>query len=129
MAHPAGKSDRKFTVTRVYSDSSGDSHFAEMEVPLADEGEIGFLSKHFPVKEMVLRKVKPSYDYDFHTAPQKQFIVLLDGEIEIETSPGDKRIFRAGDILLMEDTNGKGHRTRNLVQAERNSVFIICREE
>ena len=111
-------------ITRVYSDTYGDSHFEEMNIQLNDNGEIGFLSGRIPVKEMILRKVKPDYDYDFHTAPQKQYILLLDGEIEIETSLGEKRVFKGGDILLLEDTEGKGHKTRNLRNLERRSVFI-----
>ena len=111
-------------ITRIYSDSKGESHFQEMELPLNDQGEIGFLSDKIPVKEMIFRKVKPDYDYDFHNAPQKQYILLLDGEIEIETSLGEKRTFKGGDILLLEDTQGKGHKTRNLQNMERRSVFI-----
>ncbi len=111
-------------VTRVYSDSKGESHFEDIEMPLKDDGEIGFLSDQIPVKNLIFRKVKPDYDYDFHTAPQNQYIILLDGEIEIETSLGDKRTFKGGDILLMEDTQGKGHKTRNLQNIERKSIFI-----
>ena len=111
-------------ITRVYSDNNGDSHFEESTIQLNDNGEIGFLSDKIPVREMIFRTVKPDYDYDFHNAPQKQYILLLDGEIEIETSLGEKRIFKGGDILLLEDTQGKGHKTRNLQNLERKSVFI-----
>jgi hypothetical protein len=114
-----------FNITRIYSDTNGESHFEDVKLPLSEAGEIGFLSKGIPAKEVIFRKVKPSYDYDFHNAPQKQFIILLDGEIEIETSLGEKRTFKGGDILLMEDTQGKGHKTRNLQNIERNSIFII----
>jgi len=48
----------------------------------------------------------------------------LDGEIEIETSLGKKRTFKGGEILLMEDTEGKGHKTRNIQNIERKSIFI-----
>ncbi len=113
-----------FSATRIFSDKSGESHFEEIEIPLNDGGEIGFLSDKIPAKEIIFRKVKPSYDYDFHTAPQRQYIILLDGEIEIETSLGDKRTFRGGDILFVEDTQGKGHKTRNLQAIERKSIFI-----
>jgi|SRR5690554_1007660 len=111
-------------ITRIYSDNNGDSHFEDLKTPLQDDGEIGFLSSKIPVKEIIFRKVKPDYDYDFHNAPQKQYIVLLDGEIEIETSLGEKRTFKGGDILLLEDTHGKGHKTRNLQNIERRSIFI-----
>ncbi len=111
-------------ITRVYSDNSGESHFEDIEMPLKDDGEIGFLSDKIPVKKLIFRKVKPSYDYDYHNAPQKQYVILLDGEIEIETSLGEKRTFKGGDILLMEDTQGKGHKTRNIQNIERKSIFI-----
>ncbi len=111
-------------ITRIYSDNTGESHFEDIEMPLQDDGEIGFLSDKIPVKDIIFRKVKPDYDYDFHNAPQKQYIILLDGEIEIETSLGKKRIFKGGDILLLEDTQGKGHKTKNLQNIERRFVFI-----
>ena len=111
-------------ITRVYTDEVGESCFEDIEMLLHNEGEIGFLSKEVVVKEMVFPKVKPTYDFDFHNAPAKQYIILLDGEIEIETSRGEKRIFKGGEILLMEDTEGKGHKTKNLQDIERRSVFI-----
>ena len=113
-----------FPVTRVFSDSNGDSHFEDLTIPLHEGGSIGSLSEVLPASGIVFREVEPTYDYDFHTAPQKQYIILLDGEIEIETSLGDKRIFKAGDVLLMEDTTGKGHRTRNRQPIKRRSIFI-----
>ena len=111
-------------ITRIYSDKNGESHFENIDMPLQNDGEIGFLSDKIPVKEIIFRKVKPDYNYDFHNAPQKQYIILLDGEIEIETSLGEKRTFKGGEILLVEDTRGKGHKTRNLQNMERKSIFI-----
>lgn len=111
-------------LTRVYSDENGDSHFEDVEIPLADQGDIGYLSDSIPVKKLQFRKVSAGYDYDFHCAPQRQYIVLLDGGVEIETSLGKKRQFPTGNILLMEDTEGKGHRTRNLENRVRSSLFI-----
>src|SRR3954464_12950628 len=81
-----------FHITRVYSDSNGDSHFEDIEIPLKEAGSIGRLSEVLPANGVVFREVEPSYDWNFHTAPQKQYIILLDGEIEIETSLGAKRI-------------------------------------
>ena len=113
-----------FPVTRVYSDAKGESRFEDVLIPLIDAGEIGFLSDELPAKGIIFREVKPSYDYNFHNAPQKQYLILIDGVIEIETSLGEKRTFKAGDVLLLEDTSGKGHRTRNVVEAKRRSVFV-----
>ncbi|HRP58453.1 hypothetical protein [Agriterribacter sp.] len=113
-----------FNITRIYSDANGDSHFEEIVVPLNESGAIGFLSEALPAGNIIFREVLPSYDYDFHTAPQRQYIILLDGEIEIETSLGNKKQFKPGEILLVEDTAGKGHKTKNLTPIRRRSVFI-----
>ncbi|MDB5231279.1 MAG: hypothetical protein JWN76_2084 [Chitinophagaceae bacterium] len=113
-----------FQVTRVYSDNKGESHFEDMEIPLTEAGSIGKLSQELPAKGIVFREVDPFYDWNFHNAPERQYIILLDGEIEIETSLGDKRIFKAGEVLLVEDVTGKGHKTRNLLPIKRKSIFI-----
>lgn len=113
-----------FPVTRLYSDNNGDSRFEDIFIPLTEAGEIGKLSEGLPVTSIIFREVEATYDYNFHNAPQKQYLILIDGGIEIETSLGEKRQFTAGDVLLLEDTDGKGHRTKNLEQKVRRSVFI-----
>ena len=110
-------------ITRIFNDENGESHFEDIEIPLVDQGEIG-LSEDINVKKLQFRKVSADYDYDFHHAPQKQYIVLLDGGVEIETSLGEIRQFQTGEILLVEDVSGKGHKTKNLEKKERTSLFI-----
>lgn len=111
-------------ITRIFSDEKGESHFEDLEIPLMNQDEIGFLSENVEVKKLQFRKVSADYDYDFHHAPQRQYIVLLDGGVEIETSLGEIRQFQTGEILLVEDTTGKGHKTKNLEKRERTSLFI-----
>lgn len=113
-----------FKITRVFSDRNGDTRFEDIFIPLQDAGEIGKLSAGLPVRSVIFREVEASYDYNFHNAPQKQYLILLDGGIEIETTLGEKRQFNTGEILLLEDTEGKGHRTRNLLPKKRKSIFI-----
>jgi hypothetical protein len=111
-------------ITRVYAGEDGESHFGEIDIPLRDAGSIGRLSARNPVKNIIFRENDADYDFDWHHAPQRQYIVLLDGEIEIETSDGEQRRFSGGDILLVEDTTGKGHRTRTVNDKPRRSVFV-----
>ena len=115
---------KQFPVTRIYTDENGDSRFDDILIDMNDAGDIGALSETQPAKGIIFREVEPTYDYDFHNAPQKQYIILLDGGIEIETSLGEIRRLDAGEILLVEDTTGKGHRTKNLKPEKRRSVFI-----
>ena len=113
-----------FGVTRVWEDGEGVSHFDEVEIPLADAGAIGRLSEPWPAGAVVFRANDPSYDYDWHRAPRRQLVVLLDGEIEIEVGDGEKRRFRGGDVVLVEDTGGRGHRTRAVDGRPRRSLFV-----
>ena len=96
-----------FSLTRIYSDDAGESHFEDVMIPIIDKGEIGFLSESQPVKNIIFREVLASYDYDFHNAPQKQYIILLDGGVEIKTSFFSQRSFnfhasvKQNDILAI----------------------------
>jgi quercetin dioxygenase-like cupin family protein len=48
---------------------------------------------------------------DWHPAPQRQFVFILSGGLEIGFEDGSKKVFKAGDARLVEDTTGKGHTT------------------
>ena len=40
---------------------------------------------------IVFRETTGDYNYDFHTAPRRQYVVNLDGEVEIEVGDGSRR--------------------------------------
>lgn len=111
-------------ITRIYSTPDGHSHFEEVNIPLHDAGGIGFLSDSLTATQIVFRETAEDYDYDWHHAPTRQFVILLDGKIQIDVSSGESRQFGAGDILLLEDTYGRGHRTRTLDGKRRRSIFV-----
>ena len=46
----------------------------------------------------------------------------------MEVSCGEIRRFTAGDVLLAEDTFGKGHKTTTLSEGMRQSLFITVRD-
>lgn len=110
--------------TRIYNDDNGDTHFEDVDILLSDKGLIGKLSEIYPVQSVQFRENDPHYNWDFHTAPSRQFVILLDEEIEVTTSLGEVRNFKGGSILLVEDIQGKGHKTRNVKQQSRKSIFI-----
>ena len=111
-------------VTRIYADKDGESRFAELDIPLQDAGEIGALSELFPVKGIIFRETDNDYNYSWHNAPCRQFVLMLQGSVEIEVSTGTRRTFHSGDILLVEDTTGRGHISRAVNGQPRKSVFV-----
>jgi hypothetical protein len=49
---------------------------------------------------------------------------MLEGEVEIQTSDGEIRTFSPGEIVLVEDTMGKGHKSRSPGGRARKSIFL-----
>src|SRR4051794_29991407 len=111
-------------VTRIALTSDGGSRFDDLEIELSDAGQFGRMSEPHAVSAVVFRENEPTYNDDWHCAPRRQFIVLLDGEIEVEVTSGQKRRFVGGDVILVEDTTGTGHRTRTVSQGPRRSLFL-----
>jgi len=111
-------------ITRLYSDKNGESHFEDIDIPLKDGGDIGHLSEILPVTGMMLRENPGNYNYDWHSAPRKQYIVMIEGMLMVRVSDGEERSFSPGTILLVEDTDGKGHKSWVPDGKPRKSLFI-----
>jgi len=65
----------------------------------------------FPATGYHFTRVQPGWYGDWHPVPRRQVFILLQGEMEIEASDGTRVRSAPGDILLAEDTWGKGHRS------------------
>lgn len=112
-------------ITRIYTGADGESHFEEIDVELSDLGAIGAISKPTAAKSIVFRETGADYDLGFHTAPRRQFVIMLSGgRVELEVGSGEKRVLGPGDVLLAEDTTGRGHISRALDPAPRRSIFV-----
>jgi len=121
----------KVTYTCIYADADGESHFKDVEVEFQ---ETDFappamplqVSSFMPAAECGFINMPPGWYGDWHLAPRRQFVIHLSGQIETRASDGEARTFGSGDILLMEDTSGKGHISRVVGSAEvRNAVVRL----
>jgi hypothetical protein len=111
--------------THLYSGSDGLSHFKEVELPgKKDEKTFRISSDIIPATGVFFRQTEGNYDNDWHTAPRKTLVVVLDGGMEIVASDGTKRAFKAGDVFLQDDPTGKGHYTQPLDGKPRRTLFI-----
>jgi hypothetical protein len=111
-------------ITRLFTGPDGESHFQDIEVPLGEEGVAGRLSEPVPATGIVFRETSGDYDYDWHNAPRRQYVIMLDGAVEIEVGDGTKRRLGTGDILLAEDTTGRGHISRAVGGRPRKSILV-----
>ena len=99
---------------KLYTGDDNKSHFTEVDAGIETQHPLGNYSKKYPALGLMFRDFEAGAIYDWHNAPQPQYIIYLEGEVEVEASDGEKRIFKPGDILLATDLSGKGHITRTL---------------
>jgi quercetin dioxygenase-like cupin family protein len=67
--------------------------------------------KGFDVTTLRFSARAPGVTQDWHPAPQRQFIFIVSGALEIGFEDGTTKVFETGDARLVEDTTGKGHTT------------------
>jgi hypothetical protein len=102
---------------RVYSDEEGESHIEDIEIELlpvdfAPPAPPLNLSEFSPAKWYGFLSAPAGWVGDWHPAPKKQIFFYISGKIEAETSDGEIRRFGPGSVTLVEDTTGKGHKSR-----------------
>lgn len=110
-------------VVRIYTGEDGESHIEDMELPFEQMGH-ALRTKLQEAIGVQFSSLKPTQLVDFHTAPRRQYVITLQGQVEIGLGDGTKRIFNVGDIELCEDLTGRGHTTRSVGDVDRVSVQI-----
>lgn len=110
-------------IVRIYTGNDGQSHFEDIDLKYMPSGNSSSAEVQKP-ESMSFRVQKPGVDLGFHPAPRRQYIVSLAGEVEVGLGNGEKRIFKAGDVMLADDTTGQGHTTRVVGNEPRVSIVI-----
>ena len=64
------------------------------------------------------------HDIDWHPAPRRQYIINLDAGVKITASDGESRVIGVGEVILVEDTTGKGHLSQHVEGKIRHSIFV-----
>lgn len=104
---------------RLYASEDGESHVEDIEAtyssivyappaPALDVSEPVDATRH------VMMRFPVGWTSELHPTPRRQLFVVLSGVLEGETSGGTVMTFKAGDVLLMEDTTGKGHTVKTI---------------
>ena len=115
------------TLTVLYTKTDNKSYFKDIDTGIELNQPLGTYSQKYPTTGMRFRTFKAGLEYNWHNAPQPQYIIYLDGEVEVKASGGEKRVFQAGDILFATDLFGEGHITRTLTDG--NSIIITTQED
>jgi len=112
--------------TRLGVDQSGETYFKDESVELNTwPSGMAMVSLEQQSDSVRFFKAKPGWQMlELHYAPKRQYLLVLHGVLEFHTSTGHIRKFQQGSFLLVEDTYGKGHRTRNAGEEDLILVWV-----
>ena len=111
-------------IHNLYTDQNGESHFRDIEVEWAEERRGSKLSRKLPATGVIFRETQAEHNVDWHPAPRRQYIINLDAGVQITASDGEARVIGAGEVILVEDTSGKGHLSKAVEGKIRHCIFV-----
>ena len=91
---------------RMYTGADGKAAWEEIDLDAMPDW-----TKGIDVTQIRFGSRAPGVLQDWHPAPQRQFVIILSGQLQIGFEDGSTKVFGPGDARLVEDTNGKGHTT------------------
>lgn len=115
----------------MYADSDGETHFEDVEIEFLDgtvtsSNNLGRLSEHQPTSDSFFCTYYRPFFVDYHPTPRKQWSVVLSLVWEFGASDGDGRRLGCGDMVLLDDTDSKGHTSRVI---EPGNVMFVGLED
>ena len=90
----------------------------------AEERRGSKLSKRLPATGIIFRETQAEHDVDWHPAPRRPYINNLDAGVKITASDGESRVIGVDEVILVEDTTGKGHLSQHVEGKIRHSIFV-----
>ncbi len=109
-------------ITKLFTGADGKSYFEDIDCGHESIQPLGAYSKKYAASGIQFRDFVPGSVFEMHNAPQPQYIVYLEGEVEVIASGGETRKFKPGDVLFATDTEGEGHISKTLTKGR--SVVI-----
>ena len=94
-------------IYRMFTGDDGQTHLETLN--LADNPE---LAEAVDASSISFTERDSGYFIDWHPAPRRQYVICIEGGIEIGLGDGSLHQFGPGDARLVEDTTGQGHTTR-----------------
>src|SRR5689334_792863 len=103
----------------IYASTDGESHLAEVEIPQSfaqifpHEPPLQVSKRYNAIGVKFVTVPRSVGEVGWHHTPERMFGVVLSGTMEFETSDGSKHRVGPGEVVLAEDTHGKGHISRH----------------
>jgi hypothetical protein len=119
---------------RIWTDASGETHLDEVTPGFQQvEGyarvvPVVSVSRAERAGETYFLMLPRGWAGDYHPAPARQYLAQLSGSLRVTTSDGRAVETGAGTVWLIEDVEGKGHRTE-VISDEDVVLFVATAPE
>ena len=117
---------------RIYAEDGGASRFEDVEL----EGTITHIVNGVPpllvsgpyrCSEITFVEQRgDASNWETHVAPRRQWLIVISGRAVVTTSDGERREVGPGDVVLAEDTGGRGHLTMPLTEVFRFAMIPVA---
>ncbi|RZI77033.1 MAG: hypothetical protein EOP80_06600 [Variovorax sp.] len=117
----------------LFTDTDGRARFREESVELPEGTPSSQLSALFPSEGYQLRHSPVGFRSSFHCTVTPQWVVILQGQMEIGLQDGSSRVFQPGDHFYSDDRLPEGesfdaavhgHWSRQLGDAPLVTMFV-----
>ncbi|SRR5579875_240480 len=104
------QSHAPYSMQLLYTGADGQAYVKDIQVPARPNGVVDLQ----PTQVIEIHRTQPGFSIGWHVERRRQYLITLSGRGEIDIAGGKKLILTPGSILLVENTTGKGHKTRVL---------------
>jgi hypothetical protein len=128
------KSEMNVHMSRLYTGKDNESHYQDVYVPMNNfedptiplDQQKGNFSWSEPADAtgIIFGELYNDKQHEWQKVPRRQIVITIGGRVEWKCYDGSSREFGVGDILLAEDTTGRGHK-RKLIGDEHHKVAMI----
>jgi len=121
----------------LYSDAQGISHFRDERLAFtAAAADPSLASPQLSNARAIVSRqlskapgatlllLKRGAAEDWHRAPRRMYLIVVQGMSEVTAGDGEVRRFGLGSVMLMDDTTGKGHITRAVGDVDHIALTI-----
>jgi hypothetical protein len=103
------KQPKDFHYTHLWVDKDGETHLKECSMQgfdlksYAKDTPPQFVREGDPLSKVTFSELPPGNRQEPHPCPQVQFVVCLAGSWYVETTDGDRKDFKVGEVLFQDD--------------------------
>ena len=87
------------------------------------------LDRRTDVVAVHFKESPPRSSFDWHEAPERQYVITLTGTLEFTTRDGEKCIICPGEVLVATDTVGTGHKWRLIDDQPWRRCYVVLKSD